>query len=255
MSAREPSRDVNSAYYGSISPGRDDYWRLMAAPRHRVATLLRELTAVRPTSVVDLGCGGGQLLAEVAKDLPAARRTGVDLSPAQIEANRRAEPGTEWQVLDLQSVEALPPALAGRFDAVVASELIEHLADPLRLLALAREMAAPSGAQLLLSTQSGPVRETERRVGHLRHFAAAEMTSLLASAGWEPLRVWNAGFPFHDLSKWWANRDPDASLSRFGSGAYGPAERAVCLLLRLAFRLNSSRRGAQLFAVAKAGTP
>ena len=65
------------------------------------------------------------------------------------------------------------------------------------------------------------------------------------------MRIWNTGFPFHDLSKWYANRDPDRSLEQFGERAYGMRENVICWALRQAFRFNSRRRGAQLFAVAE----
>lgn len=239
---------LNRAFYDRTQPGRRDYWRRMAAPRHRVATLLAELERDRPRSLIDLGCGGGQLLDELARSLPGVELAGLDISARQIELNRGDQPGIEWHVGDLDSGEGLEP-LAGRFEAVVAAELIEHLDHPESFLAAAAGLAT-EGGRLYLSTQSGPVRETERRVGHRRHFSADEMSRMLAGAGWRPLRVWNTGFPFHDLSKWYANRDPDRSMQAFGERAYGLRENLICWALRQAFRLNSSRRGAQLFAVA-----
>ena len=95
------------------------------------------------------------------------------------------------------------------------------------------------------------MRETERRVGHVRHFSRDDMLSLLSAAGFCPVRVWNCGFPFHDLSKWYANRDPDRSMARFGDRPYGVWETTIAALLRVAFTLNSRRRGAQLFALAR----
>lgn len=245
------AEDVNAAYYATLSPGREDYWRRMAAPRHRLAVFLRLLGEDPPGSLVDLGCGGGHLLLEIAGRHPRARLSGIDLSAAQIEANRAALPAIAWRALDLSGASPVPDDMAGAFDVVVASEIIEHVADPAAFLRAAARLAAPARGRLLLSTQSGPVRETERRVGHLRHYSAAEMAGLLRGSGWAPVRVWNSGFPFHDLSKWWANRDPDAAMRRFGEGPYGPAEKLVCWALRGAFLLNSRRRGAQLFAVAR----
>ncbi len=245
----ESRADVNRDYYGSTPPGLQDYWRRMAAPRQRVATLLELLAEAPPLRVVDLGCGGGQLLAEIASAWPGVELAGIDLSERQIEANRAAMPGIEWQSVDLELPDAIHPAQAGRFDAVVASEIVEHLHHPARFLRSALALAAPGHGRLLLSTQSGPLRETERRVGHLRHFTAGEMESLMREAGWKVEKAWNCGWPFHDLSKWWANRDPDATMSRFSDRAYGPGEKLVCFALRAAFRINSPRRGAQLFAV------
>jgi 2-polyprenyl-3-methyl-5-hydroxy-6-metoxy-1,4-benzoquinol methylase len=243
--------DVNRAYYERLQRGRNDYWHRMAAPRFRLATLLRLLGEATPDRVVDLGCGGGQLLAALRRRHPGVAFTGVDLSVNQIGANRERMPDVDWHACDLD--EGLSPSvrgLAGTFDAVIASELIEHVARPDALLSSSLLLARPRGGRLLLSTQSGPVRETERRVGHRRHFSAAEMAGLLAEGGWTGVRVWNCGFPFHDLSKWYANLDPDRSMRRFGEQAYGPVEVAVCLALRGLFRLNSRTRGAQLFAVA-----
>lgn len=240
---------INRAYYEELSEGRDDYWRKMAAPRHRVATFLDNLSRLRPASVVDLGCGKGLLLAEIARQLGDIELVGIDLSAPQIEANRDAMPGIDWHAADLVD-DALPRELGDRFEAVVASEIIEHVEDPERFLANALALARPGG-ELLLSTQSGQVRETEKRVGHIRHFSRSEMRSLLEASGWQPLRVWNTGYPFHDLSKWYANRDPDKSMSQFGERAYGWRENLVCWGLRLAFKLNSAERGAQLFAVAR----
>lgn len=241
--------EANRDYYERLTRGREDYWHRMAAPRLRLDVLLRLLAEQPAGRVVDLGCGNGALLREVGRCFPGAELCGLDLSRSQIEANRRALPELRWEAVDLE--QSLPEAgVDGGFDAVVACEIVEHVRAPEALLRNALALARPGG-RLLLSTQSGPLRETERRVGHQRHFERLEMDALLRSAGWEVVRVWNQGFPFHDLSKWAANLDPDASMRRFGEQAYGPLEKLLCLALRGVFLLNSRRRGAQLFAVAR----
>ena len=238
---------VNQNYYESDAPARLDYWRYMAAPRARVSRIVREVRRVQPVSLVDLGCGDGSLLDEIGRSMPGVRLAGIDLSRMQIERNRDRRPEIEWMAADLQ--EPLTPAR--RFEAVVASEVIEHLDEPSMLLRNAAVLAE-AGGLLVVTTQSGPVRETERRVGHVRHFAAGDLSRMLERSGWTPLRVWNEGFPFHDLSKWWANRDAEATMARFGgSKPYGAREKAVCLALRAAFLLNSRSRGAQLYAIAE----
>ncbi|MCG8416515.1 MAG: class I SAM-dependent methyltransferase [Proteobacteria bacterium] len=243
----------NRIYYEKDAVGRDDYWRKMAAPRHRVAVLRDEIVRTRPTAAIDLGCGNGAFLAELARRVSGLRLAGVDLSERQIARNRADMPGFEWHAADLEQPLSNCEELVGRFDAVIASEIVEHLDHPDRMLRNALAVARPGRGRLFLSTQSGPVRETERRVGHRRHYQKSELRALLRKSGWLPLRVWNTGFPFHDLSKWYANRNPDAAMERFGSNAYGWSENLICTALRLAFRLNSSRCGAQLFAVAVAG--
>ncbi len=243
--------DINLEYYNKVSAGKDQYWRLMAAPRHRVAVIVQLIERFRPESVVDLGCGNGQLLEEVSRAFPGVRLHGIDLSEHQIEDNKSRQPGISWAVSNLE--QPLPQVAPGkRFDLAVASELIEHMDNPANLLANCRELLKPETGRLVLSTQSGPVRETERRVGHQRHFTASEMRVLLDQAGWIDMEVWNTGFPFHDLSKWYANLRPDRMIQKYANQEYGWSQRAVCALLRAAFALNSRKRGAQLFATARA---
>ena len=244
---------VNRAYYEADSAGREDYWRFMAAPRARVATILSLVREEPIRSLVDLGCGGGILLREIETRLPGVELAGLDLSGRQIDANRRGGSAIRWEVADLEKPLDGGEALDKRWDVVVASEILEHLDDAEAFLRNALRLATPGRGRLLLTTQSGPVRETERRVGHRRHFTRDGLALLLKDAGWVEPRVWNAGFPFHDLSKWWANRDPDSSVSRFGERPYGRTERLICALLRGAFALNSRSSGAQLYAVARRG--
>lgn len=242
---------LNREYYDERALGQQEYWRKMAAPRHRVAAITNELVKLAPRTVADLGCGDGSLLAEISERLPDAKCTGVDLSEELIADNGARRPDLDWFCVDLDQPIERGGALAGRFEAVVGMEVIEHLDNPAEFLRNALELAVPNGGSLLLSTQSGPLRETERRVGHRRHFDADEMRALLVESGWRPLRVWNSGFPFHDLSKWYANTNPDATMARFGERSYGWSEDLICAALRFAFHFNSGKRGAQLFALAR----
>src|SRR6185369_5492873 len=191
----------NIDYYDKLTAGKSDYWRLMAAPRFRVKTIQRVLAEAGPKSVVDFGCGDGALLFAIAQVVPDAKLVGVDLSSSQIEANRAVAPAIDWHVGNVESDEFVLPE---QFDSAVSSEVIEHLGDPAKFLRRIAACVRPGGL-LVLSTQSGRVGETERRVGHVRHFTTADMRTLLEQNGWTPVRVWNAGFPFHDLSKRLAN--------------------------------------------------
>lgn len=242
---------VNAECYGGMKPGMQEYWNKMAGPRFRMSTFIRLLTKENPDSIVDLGCGNGRLLREVVSHHRRVKLCGIDLSEPQIQANKIAMPHVGWHAMNLDEPVSLQSELAGRFEAVIASEIIEHLDHPETFLRNARIFARAGNGHLFLSTQSGTIRETERRVGHQRHFSARAMKELLRATGWEPVRVWNCGFPFHDLSKWWANLNPDRSMARFGEGLYGPVENIICGALRCAFRLNSRSRGAQLFVIAK----
>ena len=76
-------------------------------------------------SVLEIGCGSGELLAHIQ----AARKVGVDLSQRQITAARTRVPGAEFHV---QAGEEL--SLGGTFDYIIISETLNQSADVLQLL-------------------------------------------------------------------------------------------------------------------------
>lgn len=104
--------------------------------------LMAELVAARsPTSVLDVGCGGGQLLLELSRRLPA-RLVGVDAGVLELPA------GVEYRSAD---ITGRLPADDAEFDAVVLGEVIEHVPHPDALLRQVRRVLAPGGV-LVLST-------------------------------------------------------------------------------------------------------
>ncbi|MEW5733651.1 MAG: class I SAM-dependent methyltransferase [Thermodesulfobacteriota bacterium] len=238
----------NQAYYDGYAATGQGYWKYMAAPRLRRKRILSLVSALSPASVCDFGCGDGALLHTIQKRRPDVRLCGVDLSPAQVEKNSTVHPEIAWV-----SADASLPGLARRLpfspELAISSEVIEHLTRPGDYLENIREALRPQGA-LILSTQSGRVGETERYVGHVRHYEGHEIADLLRRAGFSRVRAWNEGWPFHDLSKRLANIRPDRAISAFDSANYGPAQLAVCYALRILFLFNLKTRGAQAFALA-----
>ena len=242
--------DFNKAYYGELTAGRENYWRYMPAPKMRIRHIIGRIGDQRRqfSSVCDFGCGNGDLLREIAACHPGAKLSGIDLSPDQIDENRRSMPDAGWAEADLTSPEFVYP-FEKRCDLAISSEVVEHLDEPLRYLRNIYACLDDDGV-LILTTQSGPVHTTERHVGHVRHFEISEMNALLADAGFRSTNTYNCGFPFHDLSKWAANLRPEHVIERFGQNEWGGFEKATAAILRALFRFNSLARGYQLVAVA-----
>jgi 2-polyprenyl-3-methyl-5-hydroxy-6-metoxy-1,4-benzoquinol methylase len=102
--ARNKSR--NAAYYDALKDLID-----------------RAIPAERRQRVLEVGCGTGEILAH----LRPAHGLGVDISDRMIEQARTQQAGRgalEFRVLDAAAVAAL-----GRFDAVVCTDVLEHVAD------------------------------------------------------------------------------------------------------------------------------
>lgn len=95
-------------------------------------------------SVLEIGCGSGELLAQ----LHAGRKTGIDLSVTQIAAARQRLPGADFHV---QAGEALD--LAGPFDCIIISDTLNLVADVQQLLANLHQVSHPD-TRLLINYHS-----------------------------------------------------------------------------------------------------
>lgn len=93
-----------------------------------------------PDLVVDLGCGPGNLAADLARRWPRAEIVGVDSSPAMLERAREAHPDRRWVEADLAAYE--PPEPAG---LVFSNAALHWLPDHASLLPRLLGRVAPGG--------------------------------------------------------------------------------------------------------------
>ena len=105
-----------------------DYLRRADTIPHRVegeATLL-EFVPAQARRILDLGSGGGRLLALVKAARPRAQFVGLDFSPTMLETLRELFAGdANVTVVDHNFENALPPM--GKFDAIISSFAIHHV--------------------------------------------------------------------------------------------------------------------------------
>jgi ubiquinone/menaquinone biosynthesis C-methylase UbiE len=104
--------------------GERDRWRAKNAAYYRNIERLVRFVVPASASVLEVGCGTGDLLAA----LEPGRGVGVDISPRLIDEARRKHPHLEWLVGDAETLDV--PGLAGRtFDYVVMSDVVGQLSD------------------------------------------------------------------------------------------------------------------------------
>lgn len=103
-------------------------------------------------SLLDLGCGNGGKLIELARD-GAVDSVGIDIS-----GNFLAEPpaGVQLVQFDLSELDTIAELKDRKFDRIMFLQSFGYASDPVRTLRAAREILAPDGFILLTRTQ--PVR-------------------------------------------------------------------------------------------------
>lgn len=160
---RQSGSTVDPADVERFSAAAADWWEMRGsfAPLHRFTpvrmALIREWLsdhfdleedAAMPfagISILDVGCGGG-LLSEPMARLGAAV-TGIDASRRNVEV-ARDHAALSGLVIDYRAVpaERLAEEQPDRFDAIVASEVIEHVADTALFAAALSRLLRPGGA-------------------------------------------------------------------------------------------------------------
>lgn len=136
-----------------------------------------------PQTIVEVGCGDGVLLTQLARRGVGERRDGFDISEraASFAATRP----------DVDSAQrfdghTLPVPDAG-YDLGILSHVLEHVPDPLPLL---RETARACHAVIVevplednLSASRASAQAGRDAIGHLHRFSRADIGQLAASAG------------------------------------------------------------------------
>jgi SAM-dependent methyltransferase len=120
----------NAAGYGALTG------RITA---HVAEPLLDAARVTAGTTVLDVGCGRGDLCAAAAAR--GARPTGVDLADGMVAAARAAHPDLDFRVADAEDL----PFAGAAFGAALAAFVVNHLPHPERAAAEWRRVVAPGG--------------------------------------------------------------------------------------------------------------
>ncbi|HEX2894258.1 MAG TPA: methyltransferase domain-containing protein [Marmoricola sp.] len=105
--------------------------------------LLARVGARQPETVVDLGCGPGNLTALLAERWPAARVTGIDASEDMVDRARSLDSPVLFEVGDLRSW--LDEAEPGSTDVLVSNATLQWVPGHLDLLPGLVEAVRPGG--------------------------------------------------------------------------------------------------------------
>jgi ubiquinone/menaquinone biosynthesis C-methylase UbiE len=148
-----------------------------------IRSLLARTVRSRPGRVLDLGCGTGFTLGQIDADL----RVGLDASPDALAYARERRESS----FVAGSAEALP-FRDGSFDAAIALDVLEHLADDGGAAREAHRVLRPGGVLLVTVPAFRALWSAhDEALHHLRRYRKAEVQGLLSRAGFE---VTHAGY-------------------------------------------------------------
>jgi SAM-dependent methyltransferase len=167
--------------------GYSDDLRLLADGREIVADIAsRHPTA---TTLLDVGCGSGNILA-------AARERGWTACGVEV-TEGVASRARELSGADVHVGDFMELPLSGPFDVVVMWQVLEHLPDPRAALQKVKNLMAPQGLLLITvpnfastaSQKQGPQWSGLKPGFHLYHYTPESLTRLLALTGFGKTEV------------------------------------------------------------------
>jgi glycosyltransferase involved in cell wall biosynthesis len=130
------------------------------------------------TTILDLGCHDGFVGLWLKNKLPDIEIDGVELHPQAVETCRRRGYRKVVQGMAEDAFEHFEP---GSYDIVFAAELLEHVPDMDRLLAVCEQMIKPSGL-VVISTPDGTF-GNGNNPHHLRALRSIDLAELLRRRG------------------------------------------------------------------------
>jgi ubiquinone/menaquinone biosynthesis C-methylase UbiE len=129
--------------------------RLFCRPTSTI--LLHNLPIQRDLCVLDVGCGTGQLIVDIARHLPDARLVGLDLSAGMVNAARSHCNVAGVAATIQQGVSNQLPYDDACFDLVVCTHSFHHYPDQDRVISEFVRVLAPGGWAMILDGDPRPI--------------------------------------------------------------------------------------------------
>lgn len=143
---------IPGARFRFLTPLYDGLCSLVGLGRKLRRFELSLLEGTAPHSVLEVGCGTGELLAGVAARFPGAEVMGLDADPVALAIAARKLEGRRLTVRLVHGRAESLPFRDASFDLVLSSLMLHHLPAASKVAALRewRRVLSPSGALLLV---------------------------------------------------------------------------------------------------------
>lgn len=133
--------------FGFLTPLYDRVVRYTTRERHFKSLLLDAASIAEGDAVLDVGCGTGTLLEEIARRTPSAQLVGLDADPAILQLAEKKLSRTNLSVELVRGTATKLPFGNRAFDHVVSSLFLHHLTpeDKQRAVAEIARVLCPGG--------------------------------------------------------------------------------------------------------------
>ena len=152
----------------------------------------------QPSSLVEIGCGSGAVLAALRDHYPKAKLAGYDISPdAQRFWNTYKALGIHFELADYLTLDE------DIADVVLILDVLEHLGNPWSFLAQLRDRVNlvvvhfPLDLSVLSVIREKPLLHVRDKVGHLHYFTRNLALALMEDSGFEVLEASYTGAGFN----------------------------------------------------------
>lgn len=156
---------------------------LPASRSVRLLETFRDRAGLKPTGrMLDVGCGNGATIRAFGQVVPGWTKAGTEFD-GKYRTEVESIPNTES--LHVGPIEAVP----GTFDVITMIHVLEHIVDPVDVLATLRSKLGPGGL-LLIEVPHHPANAFELLIAdHRSHFTADSLVRALTAAGYEIVSV------------------------------------------------------------------
>jgi len=142
---------------------------------------------LNPNTICEIGCGSGEILNSLSKDLnDKTSFSGYEISAQAFElCNKKAKSNLNFYLLDLLNENDV------RFDIVMAIDVIEHIEDYFGFLRKLKDKGTykifhiPLDMNVSMVLRITPILRHRKDVGHIHYFSAETALETLKDTGYE----------------------------------------------------------------------
>ncbi len=148
--------------------------------RNRLIIDLIRRYATDPRAILEIGCGTGFVLDAVSHAFPVAQLTGSEVSARALSFARRRV----GERVQLVQMDARHMPYDSEFDVVAAFDVLEHIAEDMKVLAAMTRAVRPGG-YIILTVPQHPMlwSITDEVAGHERRYRRRELSEKMSASG------------------------------------------------------------------------